>query len=60
LTADYEFFCDKAYYYETNIHPLKAAAARAVVWIMLHLRKDKGPGDINWPVAKKEEYNTDP
>ena len=59
FTADYEFFRDKAYYYDTNIHPLKAAAAKVVVRIMLHLMKNKGPGNIHWP-AEREEYDIEP
>ncbi len=54
LPMDYTFYNDKAYYYDTNINPIKTAAAKAIVGVMIHMRKDKGPGNIQWPKSKKE------
>jgi multimeric flavodoxin WrbA len=55
LTADNEFYTGKAYYYDTNINPVKAAAAKVIVRVMVSMMKDKGPGNVPWPVAKKEK-----
>jgi hypothetical protein len=55
LPADYAFYTGKAYYYDTNLHPLKAATAKTIVEIMVRLMKDMGPGNVPWPVAKKKE-----
>jgi multimeric flavodoxin WrbA len=55
LPADYAFYTGKTYYYDTNIHPFKAGAAKAIVGIMVRLMKDMGPGNVPWPVTKKKE-----
>jgi multimeric flavodoxin WrbA len=55
LPPDHAFYNGKAYYYDTNINPVKAATAKAIVGIMVNMMKDMGPGDVPWPVAKKEE-----
>jgi multimeric flavodoxin WrbA len=55
LPADYAFYNGKAYYYDTNINPIKAAMSKVIVGVMMNRRKDMGPGNIPWPVAKKEE-----
>ena len=55
LPADYAFYHGKAYYFDTSINPLKAAAAKVIVRIMINMMKDLGPGNVPWPVAKKEE-----
>jgi multimeric flavodoxin WrbA len=55
LPADNAFYNGKAYYYETNINPIKAAAAKAIAGVMVNMMKDMGPGNVPWPVAKKEE-----
>ncbi len=49
LPADYAFYNGKAYYYDTRIRPVKAAAAKAVVRVLLNLMKDMGPGNVPWP-----------
>ncbi len=54
LPADYAFYNGKSYYYDTKIHPVKAAVAKAFVAPLLTLMKDMGPGNIPWPAAKKE------
>ena len=55
LPADYAFYNGKTYYFDTRINPIKAAVAQAIVRILIPLMKDKGPGNIPWPAAKKEE-----
>ena len=57
LPADYAFFNGKAYYYDTNINPIKAAVAKAIVRVMMnmYMMKGMGPGNVPWPVKKKEE-----
>ncbi len=52
LPADYAFYMGKSYYYETNIHPVKAAAAKAIVGVVVQMMKDRGPGNVPWPAAK--------
>ncbi len=53
LPADHAFYNGKAYYYDTDVNPIKAAAAKAVVGLTLNMMKDRGPGNVPWPVAKK-------
>jgi multimeric flavodoxin WrbA len=53
--ADYAFYKGKAYYFDTSVNPIKAAAAKVIVRVMMNMMKDMGPGNISWPVAKKEE-----
>ena len=55
MSADYAYHNGKAYYYDTNINPIKAAVAKAIVGVMMNRMKNMGPGDIPRPVAKKEE-----
>ena len=55
LPADYAFYNGKAYYYDTDINPIKAAVAKAIAGVMVNMMKDMGPGNVSWPVAKKEE-----
>ena len=57
LPADYAFYNGKAYYYDANINPIKAAAAKAIVRVMMnmYMMKGMGPGNVPWPVKKKEE-----
>ena len=55
LPADHAFHLGKAYYYDANINPIKAAVAKAIAGIMLHMMKGMGPGGVPWPAAKKEE-----
>lgn len=55
LPADYAFYNGKDYYFETRVNPIKAAAAKAIVGVLANMMKDMGPGNISWPVAKKEE-----
>jgi multimeric flavodoxin WrbA len=55
LPVDYAYYNGKAYYYDTNVDPIKAAIAKAIVWFMLNITKDMGPGNVTWPVVKKEE-----
>jgi multimeric flavodoxin WrbA len=49
LPVDYAFYTGKEYYYDTNIHPIKAAAAKAIAGIMVRLMKNMGPGNVQWP-----------
>lgn len=60
LPADYAFYDDKTYYFDTNVNPIKAAAARAIVGIIMHLfvMKGMGPGKVLWPVIKKDRLET--
>ncbi len=52
LPADYAFYRGKAYYYETRIHPIKAAAAKAVVRVLMSLlMRNIGRGRVPWPGA---------
>ena len=53
LPADYAFYKDKAYYYDTSSNPIKVAVAKAVVGVMMNMMKDMGPGNIPWPATKK-------
>jgi len=57
LPADYAFYNSKEYYYDTRINPIKAATAKAIVGIIMEIwkKKDMGPGNVSWPVVKKEE-----
>jgi NAD(P)H-dependent FMN reductase len=55
LPADYAFYNGKTYYFHTRVNPIKAAAAKAIVRIMTIFMKDMGPGNIPWPLSKKEE-----
>jgi multimeric flavodoxin WrbA len=57
LPADYAFYSGKAYYFATNVNPIKAAAAKALVGSMMYLYTilGMGPGNLSWPVAKNEE-----
>ncbi len=54
LPADYAFYNGKTYYYDTNRTPIKVAAAKVIAKVMIHMVKDKGPGNIPWPELKKE------
>jgi multimeric flavodoxin WrbA len=55
LPADYAYYNGKTYYYETKINPVKAAAAKAIVNVMINRMKDQVPGNIPWPAGKEEE-----
>lgn len=57
LPADYEFYNGKAYYFDTTVNPIKAVVAKAIVGVMMNIwmKKNMGPGDVPWPVVKKEE-----
>jgi multimeric flavodoxin WrbA len=55
LPADAAHYAGKAYYYDTAINPLKAAAANAIAGAVLKLMPDLGPGTVSWPVATKVE-----
>jgi hypothetical protein len=56
LPADYEFYKGRAYYFETSANPIKAAVAKAIVGFMMSIWiKGMGPGNVAWPVAKKDE-----
>jgi multimeric flavodoxin WrbA len=57
LPADLAFYRGKAYYYDTNINPIKAAAAKAVLGVMVNMMKDMGPGNVPWPGRKKEDQS---
>lgn len=57
LPADNAFYKGKSYYYDTKINPLKAAVAKAIVTPLLNLMKNMGPGNIPWPVLKKDVSN---
>jgi len=52
LPADYAFYQGKTYYYDSNGNPIKAAMAKAIVEVMVHIMKNKRPGNIPWPEAK--------
>jgi multimeric flavodoxin WrbA len=54
LPADHAFYNGKAYYYDTTVNPIKAAAAKAVVGVLMNMMKDMGPGNVPWPWGKKE------
>ncbi len=55
MPADYSFYNGKVYYFDTKVNPIKAAMAKAIVGIYIHIMKDKGPGNVPWPAGKKEE-----
>jgi len=56
LPADYEFYKGRAYYFDTSVNPIKAVAAKAIVGFMMNIwTKNMGPGNVAWPVAKKEK-----
>ena len=56
LPADYDFYKGKAYYFDTRVNPINAAAAKAIVGLMMNVWvKNMGPGNVAWPVAKKDE-----
>ena len=56
LPADYSFYNGKDYYFDTKMDPIKAAAAKAIVDVMMNIwKKGMGPGNVSWPVAKKED-----
>ncbi len=55
LPAEYTFYNGKVYYFDTKVNPIKAAAAKAIVGIYMYMMKDMGPGNVSWPVVKKEE-----
>ncbi len=55
MPADYAFYNGKVYYFDTKVNPIMAVAAKAIVGIYINIMKDKGPGNISWPLAKKEE-----
>ena len=56
LPADYEFYKGRAYYFDTSVNPIKAVAAKAIVGFMMNIwTKNMGPGNVSWPIAKKEE-----
>ena len=54
LPADFEFYGGKEYFYETNINPAMAAAAKTLVGLAMSMMKDMGPGQVTWPLEKKE------
>jgi multimeric flavodoxin WrbA len=55
LPADYEFYKGRGYYFETHVNPIKAIAAKAIVGFMMSIwMKVMGPGNVPWPVEKKE------
>jgi multimeric flavodoxin WrbA len=49
LPRDFEYYNGKDYYYDTHIHPFKAAFAKAVVRVMFYMWKELGPGNVKWP-----------
>jgi len=57
LPADYAFYNGKAYYFDTSVNPIKSVAAKAIVGVMMNIwmKKNMGPGNVPWPVMKKEE-----
>jgi len=55
LPADHAFYNGKAYYYDTNVNPLKAAVVKSIVRVVVNRMKDMGPGNVPWPVDKKKE-----
>jgi len=56
LPADYAFYNGKDYYFDTKMNPIKGAAAKAIVGIIMNIwKKGMGPGNVSWPVAKKED-----
>ncbi len=56
LPADYAFYAGKAYYFDTSVNPITAVAAKTVVGLIMKLwmKKDMGPGNVAWPVVKKD------
>ena len=53
LPADHSFYNGKTFYPDLNVHPIKAAAVKALVGFVMNMMKDLGPGGIAWPVAKE-------
>ena len=61
LPADHVFYGGKTYYFDTSVNPIKAAMAKAIVEVMMSVWiKNKGPGNISWPVAKQQEGEIEP
>jgi multimeric flavodoxin WrbA len=56
LPADYGFYKGRTYYFDTSVKPIKAAAAKAFVGVMMsvYMMMGQGPGNVLWPTAKKE------
>jgi multimeric flavodoxin WrbA len=55
LPADHEFYKGKSYYYATAMNPIKALAARAIVWVAMGLWTSRmGPGPVSWPAPRRD------
>lgn len=54
LSADAAWYEAKAYYYDAKINPIKRAAAGALAGLVMCAMKDRGAGDIVWPVARRD------
>jgi len=56
LPADHAFYDGQAYYYDTSVNPIKAAASKAIAGVMMTIwKKSIGPGSLPWPATKKED-----
>lgn len=57
LPADYAFYNGKTYYYDADVNPITAAAAKILAGGLMHLymMKGVGPGNVSWPAAKGPE-----
>jgi multimeric flavodoxin WrbA len=51
LPADYAFYADKAYYYDTPISPVTKATAGVMTRFLFFIMKDMGPGTVKWPAS---------
>ena len=55
LPADYNFYQDKEYYYDTRIGAFKKTAVDVLLKVLFPLMKGMGPGDVKWPVIRNKE-----
>jgi len=53
--ADYALYNGKACYFDTNINPIKTAAAKVIMKVMMNMMKDLGPGNIAWPWPRRRK-----
>jgi NAD(P)H-dependent FMN reductase len=55
LPADYEFYKDKAYYYDAPVSPLTKLAAAGMMRFVFYIMRDMGPGNVKWPPRDEKD-----
>ncbi len=53
LPADDAYYQGKAYYFETRVNPVKAALSKAIVRVMMKIKRDMRPGNVAWPSRRR-------